>query len=102
MKFAMYCCPGEGLTYPFGRGRRLRIADPVGSIIFFGTIFPGNGAPVCGFRIGMIAPAVLRVFEKPPLRSASVGTFVVIVLVGRAVCVNSWQMKKKGLRLLVL
>ena len=29
-KLALYCCPGDGLTYPLGKGSRLRIADPVG------------------------------------------------------------------------
>src|SRR5215472_16485396 len=101
MKFAVYCWPGDGFTYPFGSGSRLRIACPVGSIMFFGTILPGNGDPVCGFRIGMICPAALRVLEKSPSRSAAVGMFVVMVLVGCAICVNSCEMKKNSRRLLV-
>src|ERR1041385_2982199 len=72
-KLALYCWPGEGLTYPLGSGSRLRIAAPVGSMTFLGTILPGKGEPVCGFRIGMTCPAVLRVFEKSPPRSAAVG-----------------------------
>src|SRR3954469_6777362 len=74
-KFALYCWPGDGLTYPFGSGNRFSRAAPVGSIMFFGMTFPANGDPVCGFRIGMICPAAFRVFEKSPSRSAFVGSF---------------------------
>src|ERR1051326_906901 len=98
MKFDVYCWPGEGFTYPLGIGRRLRIAEPVGSKLLFGTIFPWKGAPVAGFKMGMTCPAALRVLEKSPLRSAAVGRFAVMVLVGCAICVNSWEMKKNNLR----
>src|SRR5262249_51800196 len=97
-KLALYCCPGEGLTYPFGRGSRLRIAAPVGSIMFLGTMLTGKGAPVCGFRMGMIWPAAFFVFEKSPSRSAAVGSLVWRLTVGWAIWVNSWEMKKNSRR----
>src|SRR5262249_31802870 len=91
---ALYCWPGAGLVYPFGSGSKFRIAAPVGSIMFFGTILPGNGVAVCGFRIGMTWPAALRVLEKSPPRSAAGGSLVWMVTVAGAIGVNSWEMKK--------
>src|SRR5215475_57403 len=84
-KLALYCWPGDGLTYPFGFGSRLSNAWPVGSIMLLGTMLPGKGAPVCGLRMGMIWPAGLRVFEKSPPRSASVGSLACSVTVGCAI-----------------
>jgi len=43
-----------------GSGSRFSIADPVGSILFWGMMLPGNGAPVFGSVMGMICPAELR------------------------------------------
>src|SRR5690348_12134316 len=86
-KLARYCWPGDGLRYPLGSGRRLSSADPVGSIALFGMTFPGNGVPVCGFRMQMIWRAAFLVLEKSPLRSAWVGSFACGVTVGCAICV---------------
>src|SRR5215471_7911097 len=75
-KLALYCWPGEGLTYPFGNGSKFRIAAPVGSIISLGTMLFGNCTPFCGFKIGMTCPAEFLVLEKSPPRSAAVGSLV--------------------------
>src|SRR2546426_5426941 len=97
-KFDVDCCPGAGLTYPFAIGNRLKIPFPTGSIIDCGILFPGYCARVAGSIIGMTAPAEFRVFEKSPLRSAAVGMLAILVVVGCAIWVNSWETKKNNRR----
>src|SRR5882724_7211203 len=98
MKLAVYCWPGAGFTYPLGSGNKPRIAFPVGSIKDCGIRLLGNCTRVAGSRMGMTVPAEFRVFEKSPFRSASVGMLAVLVEVGCAIRVNSWETKKNNRR----
>src|SRR5689334_16187952 len=94
IKFDVNCCPGAGLTYPFGSGNKFRNAWPVGSILGPGIRLPGKhpGPPTLvharpcavskGSAIGITAPRESRDCEKSPFRSSSVGSFTVVVRVG--------------------
>src|SRR5450755_4818251 len=96
-KLDVYCWPAAGLTYPFGFGRRFRMAWPVGSNRLWGMMFPGNWVVVPGMRIGITAPEAFLELEKLPPNSRAVGSLVATVTVDWSVLVNSWDIKKNSL-----
>ncbi len=54
----------------------------------------GKARPVSGSMIGWMLPLVIRVCEKSPLRSRSVGRFVRVTFAGRRSSVYSCDAKK--------
>src|SRR3954451_10476505 len=78
------------------------MARPVGSIRFFGITLPGNWAPVVGSVITKRLPLFWRVWEKSPLRSSSVGVYLLWAPPGTNWPVYSWDQKKKSFFLSVL